>query len=121
MLVAKVTDEGRFRELVSVHGGKMVVVKFGASWCTPCNELQSVFESLATDLHKNGYGAELVEVDRDDMEDVFEEYGILKMPTFKTFFNGVVTNTIQTPNKEQLRSQVHASLPTPSLALDVDF
>jgi len=121
MAVAKPTDEKTFKDMLAIDHERVVIVKFGTCWCRPCADMQPAFESLAADLHNDGYNATLVEIDRDDLQDVFDEYDIRKMPTFKTFARGNVVNTIQALSADELRSELRASLPSPSLLLDADF
>ncbi|EUD67984.1 hypothetical protein C922_01596 [Plasmodium inui San Antonio 1] len=54
-----------------------VVVKFGASWCKPCNKIRRYFKNQTIT-----YAVTLVDVDVDIHETLRDEYNIKALPTF---------------------------------------
>ena len=54
------------------------VIKFGASWCTPCKTFEPVFKSIAKEYKDK---AIFVEKDIEECEEEVEEYQIRSVPT----------------------------------------
>ena len=55
-----------------------VLVKFGATWCNPCNQAEKL---LATKFQPTQYES----IDVTENEDVAKDYGIKNVPTFILF------------------------------------
>lgn len=52
----------------------MTVLKFGATWCSPCKQLDHIIESI-------GFSDKIQKVDVDTEAEKMKEYGIRSVPT----------------------------------------
>ena len=66
---------------------RILVVKFGAAWCGPCNSLAPQFENLASSYAGNPDLA-FASVDTDECAGASKELGIANLPTIKFFTKG---------------------------------
>ena len=120
-----VTDVNSLEDLDKIlekEDSRLVIVKFGAQWCHPCQQLQPHVDLLAQDLEDNARDAVVVCIEKtDDNEDIFEHYEITKLPTVIIFQASEQKHILPRPDPEQLRKEVYAALPLPALVLDDDF
>jgi thioredoxin 1 len=72
----------QFRELISSND--RVVVKYWASWCTPCKRLAPHYKALAEASHDVVF----LNVDIDECQDIALEYSVMAVPTVALFENG---------------------------------
>lgn len=76
----------------------IVLVDFGASWCTPCRALQPVLESLSKEVPNKIY-----KIDIDDCPNLTKRFSIRSVPTVSYFQNGkVIAQKVGLVNKEAL-------------------
>ena len=83
--VITLTDEN-FEEVLS--SDKLVIIDFGADWCTPCKRLKSTIEKLAKDKE---YGDQIIvaKLDVSTYSDLAEEFDIQLIPTIIFFQNRI--------------------------------
>lgn len=62
-----------------------VVVKFGATWCSPCKTMEPIIESVANQLKNK---AKVMSIDVEDEPDLATKYKIRNVPTILYFKNG---------------------------------
>lgn len=74
-----------------IKSGKKVLVDFYANWCSPCNFLSPVLDSLADKLENNN---EIVKFDIDENVEIAEKYMVSAVPTLVLFHNGVENRRI---------------------------
>jgi len=85
-----------FNESVLAQSGK-VMVKFGAPWCGPCNQVKPILEEMANE------GYRIYDVDCDQDQDNTMKFGIRGVPTYIVFENGVeVARDSGAKTREQL-------------------
>jgi thioredoxin 1 len=72
-----------FNETVLGRPGK-VLVKFGAPWCGPCQQVGPVLEQMKDEGYTNIY-----DVNTDADQESAIKYGIRSVPTIIVFENGV--------------------------------
>ena len=122
MSVSEVYSEDELISLSTEDASRLLIVKFGADWCRPCQILQPHIKDLAAELEKKQRGCTVVTVDKtDDTEPMFEKYEISKLPTVLLMLNGEVKETIPRPDIDNLRMRVFTLAPPPALCLDEDF
>uniref|UniRef100_A0A8C4WYA2 Thioredoxin n=1 Tax=Eptatretus burgeri TaxID=7764 RepID=A0A8C4WYA2_EPTBU len=97
-----ITNKAQFDKLLAESGGKLVVLKFTAKWCGPCNMIQPFYEELAL-LHRNII---FCVVDVDVVQDVVQQCEVFSMPTFVFFRNQTVVNRFSGANKGKLKEHV---------------
>lgn len=100
-------------KLINTSEGLIIVCKFTATWCTPCKEIQPLFESLSKSYDRSTL-ARFAMVDVDVLEDVASTYKILSLPTFVVLQNGRVLDKYSGSNPEKLRNFILASISTKS-------
>eukprot|EP01039_Chlorochromonas_danica_P005097 gene5097-5601_t len=84
---------------------RLVVIKFTASWCGPCQKISPVF----VDYSKNFRNVKFVEIDVDDSSELAEEYGVNCMPTFVFVKNGTpLSDRIQGADRSMLQKKLEA-------------
>lgn len=64
----------------AIKSNEMVIIKYGAKWCGPCNKMDAILPSLAKENTKILF----VKVDIDELT----VEGINSVPTFVFYFNG---------------------------------
>ncbi|MEP7237805.1 MAG: thioredoxin domain-containing protein [Ferruginibacter sp.] len=69
----------------AIHGSKIVLVDFGASWCPPCIQMEPVLKSLA-DNNKGKFT--LIKVDGGRDQDILTSYKVTALPVFLVFKDG---------------------------------
>ncbi len=67
-----------------LDSGKLVVVDFAATWCSPCKVLAPILDSVSEDLKD----VQFFKVDIDDSPEVSEDYDIRAVPTLVLFKGG---------------------------------
>lgn len=65
----------------AIQDNKILLVKYGASWCGPCKMLTPVLEELSEDVP-------IVDVDVDDLREIAIERGIMSVPVLEFYKNG---------------------------------
>ena len=75
------------------------IIKFGASWCGPCNSMKPHFEEFQKNVKNEG--VEIMDIDVDIDYETSEKYGIQSVPTTVFIRDGEV--------KEFLRGMQTAS------------
>ena len=63
-----------------------VLVDFWASWCGPCKMMSPVVEEIANEMEGK---AKVCKVNVDDEQELAIKYGIMSIPTFLIFKEGV--------------------------------
>ncbi len=81
-----------------------VVVKIGASWCSPCRKLTPILESLAAE-HKHVYFVD-IDVDNPEMEHHEDLKNVKTIPHLKFFVNGVLEREVIGLNLEKINRYV---------------
>ena len=84
---------------IGILDNKILVVKFGAAWCGPCNSLAPQFENLASSYAGNPDVA-FFSVDVDECGGASKELGIANLPTIKFFKKGKYLSYITGNNIE---------------------
>ncbi|UKJ90078.2 vacuolar ATP synthase [Theileria orientalis] len=69
---------------------KMVLAKFSASWCKPCQKAKPVVEELSNELTSLNF----IEVDVDNLPQIADEEGVKTIPFFKLFKGGKLLDEI---------------------------
>lgn len=76
-----------FNESVLTESAGKILVKFGAPWCGPCNQVAPTLEAMAEE------GLPVYDCNVDEAQDAAVKYGIRSVPTFIVFENGEAVNT----------------------------
>uniref|UniRef100_A0A8C4R3Q0 Thioredoxin domain-containing protein n=1 Tax=Eptatretus burgeri TaxID=7764 RepID=A0A8C4R3Q0_EPTBU len=102
MATVKIETKAEFEDALAAAGGKLVVIKFSATWCGPCRNIHAFFETLVKKYHDVIFGA----VDVDDLPEVAEECGVQCMPTFLFYKNKEKVHTFSGANENSLEKFV---------------
>ena len=88
MRIDSVTDATFSAEVLESE--KPVLVDFTAAWCPPCRAMNPILDELAADRDD----LRIVKLDVDDNQATALRYGVLSMPTFMLFRDGVPIQTL---------------------------
>lgn len=92
----------KFDEIVNQD--KLVLVKFGATWCGPCRSVDEELESLAGNLPED---VEVLKIDVDENPDLAQEFQITGIPRMMLVRSGeVLADETGYMSKEQLESWI---------------
>ncbi len=72
---------------VVVDESRLVLVKFGADWCPPCQHMEQVLDSLAPRVSGD---VKIVRVNIDEMPELAQHYGVHGIPRIFLFKQGQV-------------------------------
>lgn len=87
--MSKEITDSNFEETLKTD--KLVVVKFGTSWCKPCEQLKPVIEKLTTDYSEN---TDIRSLDCDSNPNSSVKYNIRNIPAILFFKNGEVVDKL---------------------------
>lgn len=81
------------QELVTaIKAQRVAVVKWGASWCRPCQLIGPVFDTWAqTQAGRAAFIS--AEADDDELEDLASAYNVKSLPTFQVFVDGKLVDS----------------------------
>lgn len=120
-----VTKTGSREELdrqLSSDSNSLFIVKMGATWCKPCQQMDEPLNRLSEELAAREHKVVFLCVDRDDdTEEMFDTHEITTLPTLLLFKECAVIEKLPRPSTEQLRDTIHRLLPSRELVLDGDF
>lgn len=108
MSVTHLTSTDAFQAFVDANRGKVCVIDFYANWCTPCMKIRPAFEQWATTETRIQCAA--VNIDDDDGEELMEENGVAKLPTFVVIDRVGVSKAIEDKTLVKVRQHVAALL-----------
>merc|ERR1712238_166829 len=113
-IVKEIQSEQEFDEVMLLNQNKKMmgdnnnktVVKFTASWCKPCHNIQPYYEQKSTE----NPGSDFLLVDVDELDGIASRYKVAMLPTFLILThqnNGgggstIVTATYRGSNKHEL-------------------
>lgn len=104
MVEIKTVEE--FDNIISKNN--IVVVKFGAEWCGPCKNFNTVLKSLEkTLIDENTKDVVICEVDVEEVEDLTNRFRIRNVPTTLIFKGGeIVDKLIGTQSESKLKEKI---------------
>ena len=84
---------------------KPVFILFTADFCSPCQVIKPLFREES----KRNQQALFIEVDFENVE-IFEEYGVKKIPTMKVFSKGYHIADMNGTNKDEFTKFISTQL-----------
>lgn len=89
--VKEVTSRKEFNDIVlnndKLHDKKYIFVDFYAKWCGPCMRIAPDLDNMC-----NKYGNTIyfikIDIDKEDVKSLVDEYEIMSLPTFMIFNTG---------------------------------
>ncbi|MBS3159598.1 thioredoxin [Candidatus Woesearchaeota archaeon] len=86
-----------------INSDKIVVVKYTATWCTPCKALNPIFKELYKEINN----VKFAEIDIDMEEKLAQKYMVRAVPCIIIFKDGKEVNRIiGYQNKEYLKKEI---------------
>lgn len=67
----------------------ITVLKFSATWCSPCKMLAPVIEEVSEELPS----VKFINVDIEEQPKLTEEYGVMSVPTLVVLKDGTAVST----------------------------
>ncbi len=113
-----VSTKNDLDELLTKEAEKVVIVKFGAEWCAPCQAIAPAYAEVLQEFQEHVVS---VAAGHDDAEELFEEYEVTGMPTFLVFKNSKMEMRLRKPDAQEIRDALKQTCPRPPLVLDEDF
>lgn len=101
----KIENKEQLNSFLDENKGKVIVVKFGADWCTPCR----MEESIISDLKNENYSdAVFAEVNVDEVDESFiEEFNIKSIPVLLFYKDGLLADrTVGLLTKDNLINKI---------------
>lgn len=84
-------DKKEFDEIISKK--KVVLVDMFATWCGPCQMMAPIIEEIEKE-YKDKDDVGVLTVDIDESPDISAEYGVMSVPSFLTFKDGKIVDTV---------------------------
>lgn len=85
MVILDIDNHEEFLRLVQ-DTTKKVVVDFYATWCGPCNRIAPFFHELAMTYHDTIH---FIRINIDENDNSTQYAGIVSLPTFKAYADGI--------------------------------
>lgn len=82
----------QFNEIVNVSD-YIVVIKFYANWCLPCQNIDPFYEKMATLPQYNK--ARFFRINANQNDDTIIQCNICKLPTFQFYYRGMKLDSIE--------------------------
>jgi len=102
--MAQEINDGNLEEFLKTD--KLVVLKFGANWCSPCRMIEPIIKELAEENSDISVGS----VDVDNNPEASTKYGIRSIPAIYFIKNGeVVDKIIGAVPKAELMKKIDAN------------
>lgn len=96
-----------------LESDRPVVVDFWAAWCPPCRQMNPVIDELAGERPELAF----VTVDADANRQTVIEHGVLSMPTFLVFRDGVeIARLVGSRPKRRFAAELDEALGMPAFA-----
>lgn len=76
----KLSENQKLQEIFMTTKNPTLILKFGATWCSPCNQIKLYFANQV-----NYYDVALVDIDVDTHKDLQKEHCVISLPTFKFY------------------------------------
>ncbi|EAA21565.1 thioredoxin-related, partial [Plasmodium yoelii yoelii] len=77
----KLSENSNIKDIFQSNKCMTVVLKFGATWCKPCVNIEDYFRDQT-----NYYVVTLVSIDVDTHKELKKEHNINALPTFEFYF-----------------------------------
>uniref|UniRef100_UPI00358FD860 thioredoxin-like n=1 Tax=Myxine glutinosa TaxID=7769 RepID=UPI00358FD860 len=102
--IQTIANLGQFQKLIAESGARLVVVKFTARWCGPCQVIHPIYEELSSQHQVVIFCV----VDVDAAWDVAEHCEIKAIPTFVFYKNQAEVKRISGANVQMLKQHVES-------------
>ena len=98
-----IKSKDHFTSLMEKNPSTLFVIKFGATWCRPCQKIAPKFEAFANDGLPDIICACVDMTHRGDLQDLAVQVGATSIPFFALFQGGKLLVSQQTSNIETVR------------------
>ncbi|MCM2374274.1 thioredoxin family protein [Aporhodopirellula aestuarii] len=82
---AEAVTQTRFDQ--TINQDKLILVKFGATWCPPCRDVDQELKMLSGQLPED---VEVLKIDVDENPELAQRYGISSIPKLMLVRNGEI-------------------------------
>ena len=112
LIVNDIETRDDFKNFITTHSDKLIIVKASATWCGPCKRIKNDFLTMFNNLPDNVI---LIDIDIDEADDVAQYLKIRKVPTIMNFVNGLPMDIYTTSDVSQIKQffdkcNVHLSM-----------
>lgn len=91
-----------------IQTGELTIIKFGATWCGPCQIMKYHLEQLEKQLR--GFTVHIFEIDVDHEQDFAADMGVKTLPTIFIFRHQQLVGHIKGADIQKLHQLVTANL-----------
>ena len=116
MSVIAIESRADFERLLQEN--PFVVVKFGASWCPPCQRCAPHFAAYAEQCGEGVVCASLELDAGEDLAEIASQNGCKSIPMFFIFQNGRLVTSKVTSSIDEVRRMVESNLTQPNALYD---
>lgn len=88
---------------------KIIIIKFGAKWCAPCNSIEPLFKSISKNHPDVIFG---IINHNDKLKNIFNAYRIKVFPTFIGLYNSKYRVLFNSANKTNLKTLIEKYINT---------
>merc|ERR1712224_188164 len=96
--VKELKSDEEFDDLLKKN--EKFVVKFTATWCKPCHNIQPFFQQKCQEYAEY----EFITIDVDDFDDISSKFNVAMMPTFIIVQGSTVVGTYRGSSQPELES-----------------
>ncbi|EDW05503.1 thioredoxin-1 [Drosophila mojavensis] len=99
-----IRNMNEFYKRLDASDRKLVVLDFYATWCGPCQEMDSVVKSLA---RKYGSRVDIMKINVDRFEELMDMYNVRSMPTFVFIKNNRKMSRMTGADEYKLKQMIY--------------
>ena len=94
------SNRQEFKQLIKLHPGKRIFIKYSAKWCGHCNRINDDIIKMYNNYNKPKL---LILVDIDEADDVAAAMKINSIPVLQTFKDGYPENVVIGADLNEIR------------------
>ncbi|TDG43256.1 hypothetical protein AWZ03_010313 [Drosophila navojoa] len=102
--MSAIRNMNEFYKRLDASDRKLVVLDFYATWCGPCQEMDSVVKSLA---RKYGSRVDIMKINVDRFEELMDMYNVRSMPTFVFIKNNRKMSRMTGADEHKLKQMIY--------------
>jgi|688.fasta_scaffold385705_4 thioredoxin 1 len=106
MTVIKIDDVLLLRD--HINSPDNIIVKYSAEWCRPCKKIHPIY--LNSSNNQKYSHVIFLNVDTDNLQEIFNEYNIEGLPTFILYKNGIESSRFSGANESKLFDMLNSTL-----------
>lgn len=86
---------------------KVIIIRFTAHWCKPCNEITPYFNQLYKEYKNKAY---FININVDDFENIAAMNKAISIPYFVSYYSGKLLKSIQSKDATKIKQFIDESI-----------